>query len=94
TTDDQPADQWQLVRANDASATPSPLLGFSLDRANIINELTNCRQVWERYRNELMCGASDPATVIPLLTADLKAAGFDKVLAEAQRQVDEFLRTK
>ena len=94
TTDDQPVDQWQLVKANDASATPSPLLGFSLDRANIINEMTNCRQVWERYRNELMCGASDPATTIPLLTADLKAAGFDKVLAEAQRQVDEFLRTK
>jgi hypothetical protein len=41
-----------------------------------------------------MYGASDPVTTIPLITADLKAAGFDNVFTEAQRQVDEFRRTK
>ncbi|MDR1025585.1 MAG: ABC transporter substrate-binding protein [Treponema sp.] len=94
TTDDQPADQWQKVRENDASATPSPLLGFSLDRASILNELTNCRQVWDRYAKELVTGTSDPAVVIPQIKRDLEAVGFNRVLAEAQRQVDEFLRTK
>jgi len=93
-TDDQPADQWDQVKEADAAARPSPLLGFSLDRASIINEITNCRQVWQRYRNELLCGQSDPDAVIPQINADLKAAGFDKILAEAQRQVNEFLKTK
>jgi putative aldouronate transport system substrate-binding protein len=94
TTDDQPADQWQKVRQNDASATPSPLLGFSLDRAAILNELTNCRQVWDRYNKELVTGTSDPAVVIPQIKRDLEAVGFNRVLAEAQRQVDAFLSTK
>jgi putative aldouronate transport system substrate-binding protein len=94
TTDDQPPDQWQKVKANDATAKPSPLLGFSLDRTAILNELTNCRQVWDRYSKELLTGTSDPAVVIPQIKRDLEAVGFSKVLTEAQRQVDEFLRTK
>jgi putative aldouronate transport system substrate-binding protein len=94
TTDDQDPNQWQQVRQNDASARPSPILGFSLDRSSILNELTNCRQVWDRYGKELLSGTSDPAVVIPQIKRDLEAVGFNRVLAEAQRQVDEFLRTK
>jgi putative aldouronate transport system substrate-binding protein len=94
TTEDQPADQWQKVRENDAGAKASPILGFSLDRSSILNELTNCRQVWDRYSKELLTGTSDPAVVIPQIKRDLEAVGFNKVLAEAQRQVDEFLKTK
>ncbi|MDR0669434.1 MAG: ABC transporter substrate-binding protein [Treponema sp.] len=94
TTDDQDPDQWQKVRENDASAKPSPILGFSLDRSTILNELTNCRQVWDRYGKELLSGTSDPAVVIPQIKRDLEVVGFNKVLVEAQRQVDEFLKTK
>jgi putative aldouronate transport system substrate-binding protein len=94
TTEDQPADQWQKVKENDANAMPSPLLGFSLDRSSILNELTNCRQVWDRYGKELLSGTSDPAVVVPQIKRDLEAVGFYKVLSEAQRQVDEFLMTK
>jgi putative aldouronate transport system substrate-binding protein len=94
TTDDQPPDQWQKVKENDAGARPSPILGFSLDRSSILNELTNCRQVWDRYGKELVTGTSDPAAVIPQIKKDLEAVGFNKVLAEAQRQVDEFLKSR
>jgi putative aldouronate transport system substrate-binding protein len=94
TTDTQAPDQWQKVRENDSSAKPSPILGFSLDRSSILNELSNCRQVWDRYGRELLSGTSDPAVVIPQIKKDLEAVGFNKVLAEAQRQIDEFLKTK
>jgi putative aldouronate transport system substrate-binding protein len=94
TAHDQDPGQWQKVKQNDANAKPSPILGFSLDRSSILNELTNCRQVWDRYSKELLSGTSDPAVVIPQIKKDLEAVGFTKVLAEAQRQVNEFLKTK
>lgn len=35
-------------------------------------------------------GASDPETAVPACIEELKAAGLDKVIEEAQRQIDEF----
>ena len=35
-------------------------------------------------------GASDPAMQFPLVVEELKAAGLDTVIEEAQKQVDEF----
>jgi hypothetical protein len=34
-------------------------------------------------------GAMDPEVAIPRFMAELRAAGFDRIIAEAQRQVDE-----
>ena len=48
------------------------------------------RQVWDKYKNDLLTGASDPATAVPACIEELKAAGLDTVIEEAQKQVDEF----
>jgi len=50
----------------------------------------NCRSVWEKYKVDLITGASDPDTVLPGILAELKNGGFNTVLEEARRQVGEF----
>ncbi len=38
----------------------------------------------------MLTGASDPETAVPACIEELKTAGLDKVIEEAQRQIDEF----
>ena len=46
--------------------------------------------VWDKYKNDMLTGASDPETAVPACIEELKAAGLDTVIEEAQRQIDEF----
>jgi putative aldouronate transport system substrate-binding protein len=80
------------VRELNEAAVPSVMLGFMLDLEPIRNEAINCRTTWLKYFYDLNTGASDPETALPQLMAELKTAGIDKVLAEAQRQVDEYFQ--
>lgn len=68
----------------------SSCLGFSLDLTNIQNEMSNCLTVWQKYKYDLLTGASDPETAVPAVIQELKAAGFDTVIQEAQKQINEF----
>jgi putative aldouronate transport system substrate-binding protein len=90
--DTVPPGYWEQVRELNEAAVPSVMLGFMLDLEPIRNEAINCRTTWLKYFYDLNTGASDPETSLPQLMAELKAAGIDKVLAEAQRQVDEYFR--
>jgi putative aldouronate transport system substrate-binding protein len=90
--EDVPPGYWDEVRQQNEEAFPSVMLGFIMDPDPVINEMMNCRLVWDKYFIDLKTGASDPDVIIPLVIAELKANGFDKVLAEAQRQVDEFFK--
>jgi putative aldouronate transport system substrate-binding protein len=92
TTDDQPASTWDEVRRQNEEATPSVLNGFAMDYTSLQNEIIACRTVFDKYVFDLCTGASDPAVVIPRITAELNAAGFSRIIAEAQRQVDAFKR--
>ena len=83
-------DAWNQVKEQNESATASTCLGFALDVTNIQNEIANCNTVWDKYKNDLLTGASDPATAVPACIEELKAAGLDTVIEEAQKQVDEF----
>jgi putative aldouronate transport system substrate-binding protein len=88
--DTVPSDYWDEVRKLNESAAPSIMLGFMMDIESVQSELMNCRTAWQKYYFDLKSGASDPAVTLPRVIAELKNAGFDKVLAEAQRQVDAY----
>ncbi len=81
-------DQWSEVKELNEQAVGSVLLGFDLDPTNIQNELTNCREVWNKYRSELLTGARDPEGLVETITQELEAAGFNKIIEEAQSQID------
>jgi len=90
--DSVPPGYWDEIKKQNEEAVPSVMLGFMMDIEPVQNEVINCRSVWDKYSTDLITGASDPGVVLPKIKAELQSAGFDKVLAEAQRQVDEFSR--
>ena len=47
--------------------------------------------VYMDYRSEVMTGVQDPAVAVPQIKEELMNAGWQDVMDEAQRQVDEFL---
>jgi putative aldouronate transport system substrate-binding protein len=90
--DTVPAGYWDEVRRQNETAAPSVMLGFMMDQAPVQHEIINCKNVWSKYQTDLNTGAADPVALLPKITAELKAAGFDKIMAEAQRQVDEYFK--
>ncbi|MDR2536191.1 MAG: ABC transporter substrate-binding protein [Treponema sp.] len=87
-----PENTWDQVRQQNEQATASELLGFVFDNKSVINEIANCKTVYEKYKNELLTGASNPSVSIPAMMKDLYDAGFQKIIDEAQRQVNGFKR--
>ncbi|MDR2478654.1 MAG: ABC transporter substrate-binding protein [Treponema sp.] len=92
--DTVPAGYWDEVRYQNENAFPSYLLGFNMDFTPVENEIINCRNTWTKYSTDLRTGASDPGQVLPLVIAELRKKGMDRIIAEAQRQIDSFLRQK
>jgi putative aldouronate transport system substrate-binding protein len=88
TIEGSPADQWDQVKKLNEKATGSVCLGFTPDTSKVTSEIANCQATWDKYRYELLNGASDPQTTVPKLMADLKASGLDKIMAEMQSQID------
>lgn len=55
-------------------------------------ERSNCMpNVTAKYGPALQCGSLDPETTIPKFLDELKAAGADTIIAEKQRQLDDWL---
>ena len=75
-------------------AVDSAVFGFTFDTTQIADKLSNCNEIWLRYRSEVMTGEQDPAVCIPKMKEELMAAGWQDVIDEAQRQVDEFMAGK
>jgi len=92
TIEGDPENAWDQVRRQNEQADSSVLLGFIFDNKTVINEVSNCKAVFDKYKNELLTGASNPDTAVPAMIRDLNAAGFQKIMTEAQRQVDAFRR--
>ena len=84
--------QWDEVKQQNEEAAASTCLGFALDVTNIQNEVSNVNTTWNKYKYDMLTGASDPATAVPKCIEDLKAAGLDTIIAEAQKQIDEFYK--
>jgi len=86
--------QWDEVKALNEQAVSSVMLGFTFDTTAVSDQLANCREIWLRYRSEVMTGVQDPATAVPQIKEELLQAGWQDVIDEAQRQVDEFMANK
>lgn len=92
TQKDAPKDQWEQVKKLNEQAFASSLLGFSMDITNLSTEVANTKAVWDKYRYELLTGASDPEKMVPKIVSELKAAGMDTLMKAAQEQIDAFFK--
>ena len=90
-TDDVEFNQWDEVKELNEKAEPSVLLGFTFDPSNVQDEIANCASIMEQYKGELLTGTADPEVTVPQMMQEMRDAGFDDIVAEAQAQVDAFM---
>ena len=92
--DNENPKKWEAFRAWNLTATNAKSLGFNFVEDPVKTEIAACNSVWQQYMVGLTCGTVDPKTVLPQTIAKFKAAGIDKIIAEAQKQLDAWLKTK
>lgn len=76
------------------AASSIPVLGFAFDQTNVQTELGALANTAGEYALALNTGAVDPATALPEFIQKLKDNGIDKVVAEANTQLDAFMAAK
>lgn len=81
--------QWDEVEQLNLAAKPSVMLGFSIDKVPVEDQFTNCIEIYNRYKFELVTGVADPEVTVPAMMKELKSAGYDEIVTEVQRQINE-----
>jgi putative aldouronate transport system substrate-binding protein len=89
-----PADKWEQYKAFNSSATNAPLLGFQFDPTSVMSEIANVKNAVDEYGNALKTGSVNPDEIQPKAVEKLKAQGIDKIMAEVQKQLDEWRASK
>lgn len=66
--------------------------GFVFDQTNVRTEIANCKAVYDEYWMALLLGlfGEDTQTEYQNFLTKLKDAGGDKIIAEKQRQINEW----
>ncbi|WP_178020351.1 ABC transporter substrate-binding protein [uncultured Paenibacillus sp.] len=85
-----PADKWEGFRKFNEEGVPAPLLGFNFDASDVLPELAALNNAKDQFWAPLMTGSVDPDKYLPKAIEQLKAAGLDKIIEEAQKQLDEW----
>ncbi len=79
-----------LVLASNMTAAPSVGKGFMFDSSSVSAQVAAVANVDAKYAKGIQGGALDPAEYLPKFIEELKAAGIDDIIAEKQRQFDEW----
>lgn len=88
----QPADTWTRTKQLNETAKRAETAGFKFVNDPIKTELANLTTVDQEFATALNTGAVDPATYLPKFIDARKKAGIDKIMAERQKQLDEWLK--
>ena len=88
--EDEPSDMYVQYDKWNNSAVKSPILGFAFDSGPVKNEMVAVKNISEEYCKGIFTGAYDPDKKIPEMLNKMKKAGMEKILAEMQKQIDEW----
>ena len=87
-------DTWEKTKQINDTAKTSRILGFSADMEPIKTEINNCNSIVTEYMDKMNEGLVDPISTNKEMIEKLKLAGCDKIIAELQRQIDEWVKSK
>ncbi|MBJ6360036.1 ABC transporter substrate-binding protein [Paenibacillus sp. GCM10012307] len=87
-------DIYKKIAEFNKTATRSKGLGFLFDVEQVKTEVAAVNNVTSEYRLGLETGTLDPVENLPKFIEKLKASGIDKIIAEKQKQLDEWAKTK
>jgi putative aldouronate transport system substrate-binding protein len=83
---------WDELAEFNRSSKKSKALGFTYDSEPVKTEVAAVRNVFDQYNKALETGTVDPTVELPKFLKALKSAGIDKIIAEKQRQLDEWAK--
>lgn len=86
-------DKWQSYLDYNAGAEKSRALGFAFNAEPVKTEIAATSNIEKEFKNVIVTGSVDPGEYIPVYIEKMKAAGMDKIIAEKQRQLDEWAKT-
>ena len=89
-----PSDLWEQIQTFNDSAPRSVAFGFQYDSSAVQEEVYECTQVVNFYKPILEAGVGNMDEVLDAFLTALDNAGIDRIIAEKQRQLDEFLAGK
>lgn len=81
---------WTEMDGFNKSAQKSSALGFMFNQSSVKSEVAAINTVFNQYQRALETGSIDPEVYLPEFRKGLKDAGIDKVIAEKQKQLDEW----
>ncbi len=93
-TPDEDPEKNEKLQAFNEESEPSKLLGFNFDSEPVKTELAAINNVIDEYSVPLETGSIDPEENLPKYIEKLKLAGADTVLAEIQKQYDEWKKNQ
>ena len=83
--------QWEKVfEEYDKKGIYSKTHGFHYRESRKESIIAALQAIFGDYSTELRTGTSDPDVVIPKMRARMEAAGFEKLLADVQDQINEW----
>ena len=88
-----PSNLWEEMQEFNTSGRLSKAFGFVFDRTPVEGEMTAVSNVVSQYYQGLGSGTLDPSKLEDF-RKDLKDNGIDVIIAEAQRQLDEFIASQ
>ena len=89
-----PADIWEKMQEFNENSIKSGAIGFSFDPQPVEGQIAAVNNVYNEYFKALIVGSVDPETELPKFLSKLDAVGAQEILAEAQRQYDEWKKNK
>lgn len=82
----------EIFNSMDSRMASPPMQVFNFDDTNVKNEMAAIKSVSDQYIIPLEMGFVDVDSGLATLKEKLKQAGFDKIMAEYQKQADEFIK--
>ncbi|MGG1551846.1 ABC transporter substrate-binding protein [Paenibacillus ferrarius] len=84
--------KWDNFKKFNESAETSKVLGFIFDTTNVKSEVAAGVNVYNEYYPGLHTGTVDPNEVLPKFIDKAKSVGSEKIVAEKQKQLDEWMK--
>jgi len=85
----QDPDIWEQMKAFNASGIVSPALGFTFDQSPVKSEVAAVTNVIDQYKIGLESGTLE-IEYLDRFIRELKDAGIDRIIAEKQKQLDDW----
>ena len=83
-------DEWDILKAYNESAEPSPALGFNFDTKSVTTEIASLTNVEQEFKALINTGSVDIEENLDNMKKKMDAAGLDRVIEEMQSQYDSW----